>query len=155
MNINCSYFFQFNEIKRLWLISKNDINSVKFLDDKRPEVGFIDSIDYNDGSLIEIQIDSENTSLTQKLNDNSFDINLDTSINAIDYITSAQLQSYLCEKFLVIFFTGEKMYYVFGVDEGAKLNYDLNLSNNNAYKVSLTENNSLYPIFQASPTIIQ
>ncbi|KAA6347868.1 hypothetical protein EZS27_004648 [termite gut metagenome] len=155
MNINCSYFFQFNEIKKLWIINKLNINSIKFYEDKRPEVGLIESIDYVEGSLIEIEIDSENTSLSQKLNDNSFDISLDTTINLIDYITSTELQSYLCDKFLVIFRTGEKMYFVFGVDEGAKLTYDLNLDSNNAYKVSLSENNSIYPIFQSSPSIIQ
>jgi hypothetical protein len=153
---NCTYIYQFNEIKRLWIISKNNVSNIKFLDDKRPEVGFIDSITYDTVNLIELQCDSDNTTLNQKGNNNSYDIELTTNINTIDYLTSAELQSYICEKFVVIFFTGEKQYFVFGVDEGAKLTYELNVSNNSGgYKISLEENNSSYPIFQASPSIIQ
>ncbi|KAA6343660.1 hypothetical protein EZS27_008665 [termite gut metagenome] len=138
---NCNYYYQFNTIKRLWILDKDHVNKITFQDDKRPEIGLIDEFDIE--NLIELQCDDENTNLTQK---NSYDLELSTIITDINYSTTNLLNSLICGKYIVIFLTGEKRYFCFGVDEGASLTYELDI--NNGYKVTLLENNSYYPVFQ-------
>lgn len=145
----CNY--SIGGIHSIWILDINDFDGYVFNNDSLYDSMYVDNI-YVKGNWYELQAVDE-ANFTEKVNNGAYQQQLTTFIGLYDADIQREMLKSTNSKFLVVFRTFTRKYFVFGSDGGVTLTYENQSgakTESIGYSVTLSINSS-YPLFELNP----
>ena len=145
----CNY--SIGGIHSIWILDIDYFDGYKFKDDSLYDEMYVDDI-YVKGDWYELQAVDE-ANFTEKISNGSYQQQLSTFIGLYEADIQREMLKSTNTKFLVVFRTYTRKYFVFGSDGGVTLTYENQSgAKTEAIGYSVTLNiNSSYPLFELNP----